>query len=132
RTTQDIAARIDGHAMPDPAPRLPKYPVPDGYDSEDDFLRELIYDGARERYGDDLPDHVVKRIESELAVIIPMGFSSYFLIVWDLITNRKSTRLNSSHVSISYAVFCLKKKKKQYNQNFRKQKLNINKYILKQ
>src|SRR5690606_41761979 len=26
-------------------------------------------------------------------------------------TNRKSTRLNSSHVKISYAVFCLKKKK---------------------
>src|SRR5207249_6251610 len=30
--------------------------------------------------------------------------------------DRKSTRLNSSHVSISYAVFCLKKKKKK-NQN---------------
>src|SRR5690625_5695828 len=28
-------------------------------------------------------------------------------------TDRKSTRLNSSHVAISYAVFCLKKKKKQ-------------------
>src|SRR5699024_11412705 len=28
------------------------------------------------------------------------------------ITDRKSTRLNSSHVSISYAVFCLKKKKR--------------------
>src|SRR4051812_50008476 len=28
-------------------------------------------------------------------------------------TDRKSTRLNSSHMSISYAVFCLKKKKKQ-------------------
>src|SRR5437868_13182624 len=28
-------------------------------------------------------------------------------------SDRKSTRLNSSHVSISYAVFCLKKKKKQ-------------------
>src|SRR5436305_11971645 len=27
-------------------------------------------------------------------------------------TDRKSTRLNSSHVRISYAVFCLKKKKK--------------------
>src|SRR5699024_11711232 len=27
--------------------------------------------------------------------------------------DRKSTRLNSSHVSISYAVFCLKKKKQQ-------------------
>src|SRR5262245_65270197 len=29
-----------------------------------------------------------------------------------LITDRKSTRLNSSHLGISYAVFCLKKKKK--------------------
>src|SRR6266480_6647153 len=28
--------------------------------------------------------------------------------------DRKSTRLNSSHMSISYAVFCLKKKKKHY------------------
>src|SRR5699024_12741480 len=30
------------------------------------------------------------------------------------LTDRKSTRLNSSHVSISYAVFCLKKKKKKH------------------
>src|SRR5438876_3686562 len=29
--------------------------------------------------------------------------------------DRKSTRLNSSHPSISYAVFCLKKKKKQHS-----------------
>src|SRR5438067_3337587 len=29
--------------------------------------------------------------------------------------DRKSTRLNSSHVSISYAVFCLKKKKKKHH-----------------
>src|SRR5699024_42185 len=28
----------------------------------------------------------------------------------DIVVDRKSTRLNSSHVSISYAVFCLKKK----------------------
>src|SRR5205814_9305522 len=31
------------------------------------------------------------------------------------ISDRKSTRLNSSHLGISYAVFCLKKKKKQMN-----------------
>ena len=30
---------------------------------------------------------------------------------WDKVLDRKSTRLNSSHVVISYAVFCLKKKK---------------------
>src|SRR5256885_4807819 len=33
------------------------------------------------------------------------------------ITDRKSTRLNSSHLVISYAVFCLKKKKKKNNRN---------------
>src|SRR3712207_7565118 len=31
-------------------------------------------------------------------------------------SDRKSTRLNSSHANISYAVFCLKKKKNQYNE----------------
>src|SRR5690625_6888571 len=34
-------------------------------------------------------------------------------------TDRKSTRLNSSHVAISYAVFCLKKKKKKTRHNIR-------------
>src|SRR5215510_15724043 len=39
--------------------------------------------------------------------------------------DRKSTRLNSSHVAISYAVFCLKKKKKQSKQLlFQKKKKN--------
>src|SRR3712207_7247855 len=33
--------------------------------------------------------------------------------------DRKSTRLNSSHANISYAVFCLKKKKKNHNMNIR-------------
>src|SRR5699024_11859155 len=33
------------------------------------------------------------------------------IILFVLLLDRKSTRLNSSHVSISYAVFCLKKKK---------------------
>src|SRR5438128_4602715 len=36
--------------------------------------------------------------------------------------DRKSTRLNSSHGSISYAVFCLKKKKKKKNKNINNKK----------
>src|SRR5690554_1892759 len=35
-------------------------------------------------------------------------FGSYFWAVFPLALDRKSTRLNSSHVRISYAVFCLK------------------------
>src|SRR5207248_10060248 len=41
-------------------------------------------------------------------------------------TDRKSTRLNSSHRTISYAVFCLKKKKKK-QKNIRHRKLNNHK-----
>src|SRR2546429_914331 len=43
------------------------------------------------------------------------------------LTDRKSTRLNSSHGYISYAVFCLKKKKKKkekHNQVYNKDKLD--------
>src|SRR5438874_3804948 len=41
--------------------------------------------------------------------------------------DRKSTRLNSSHVEISYAVFCLKKKKKQHNNIDQKADITANK-----
>src|SRR5689334_24383698 len=40
------------------------------------------------------------------------------------IKDRKSTRLNSSHSSISYAVFCLKKKKKSHNEKLRRNSLH--------
>src|SRR3712207_8963325 len=38
--------------------------------------------------------------------------------------DRKSTRLNSSHANISYAVFCLKKKKKNINNSIKASKRN--------
>src|SRR5262245_63439191 len=44
--------------------------------------------------------------------------------------DRKSTRLNSSHLGISYAVFCLKKKKKKKKKKNKNKKPN-NKYIIK-
>src|SRR5207249_5397157 len=40
------------------------------------------------------------------------GPGGIFALALSAVEDRKSTRLNSSHVSISYAVFCLKKKKK--------------------
>src|SRR5205814_2586747 len=39
-------------------------------------------------------------------------------------SDRKSTRLNSSHLGISYAVFCLKKKKKIKNKKIKQQETN--------
>src|SRR3712207_7301646 len=47
-------------------------------------------------------------------VVIPPGTPHHLRNTGDgpLVLDRKSTRLNSSHANISYAVFCLKKKKK--------------------
>src|SRR5689334_24021090 len=44
--------------------------------------------------------------------------------------DRKSTRLNSSHSSISYAVFCLKKKKKMYKSQDHKER-SVNNSVLR-
>src|SRR2546426_6426703 len=46
------------------------------------------------------------------SVAIPLFVGSEFSAPMESLGDRKSTRLNSSHLVISYAVFCLKKKKK--------------------
>src|SRR4051812_49607554 len=53
------------------------------------------------------------------------------LITDGIVGDRKSTRLNSSHMSISYAVFCLKKKKKKKKKRHNKKKIrNTNVYTI--
>ena len=64
---------------------LPHFPIPEGFSGDGDYLRNLAYKGAHERWGEKLPDSVTQRLDYELEVIGGMGFSSYFLIVWDLI-----------------------------------------------
>src|SRR3712207_8738549 len=56
-------------------------------------------------------DHVVHRYPPLPDDGAPRRSSTRFIVTT---TDRKSTRLNSSHANISYAVFCLKKKKKQH------------------
>ncbi|GGE17316.1 DNA-directed DNA polymerase [Marinithermofilum abyssi] len=62
---------------------LPRFPVPEGHTSAT-YLRHLCEAGARKRYGE-LRETVQKRLDYELSVIEGMGFSDYFLIVWDFI-----------------------------------------------
>ncbi len=78
-----IAERVD-HKIEFGQMLLPQFPVPDGH-TEKSYLAELVLEGARQRYGDPLPTEASERIEYELKVIEDMGFSAYFLIVWDLI-----------------------------------------------
>ena len=70
-------------APPEERFHVPRFESPEGKD-RDAYLRELVMDGAQERYGTLTPE-ILERIEQELGVITSMGFSGYFLIVWDLI-----------------------------------------------
>jgi DNA polymerase-3 subunit alpha len=67
---------------------LPRYPAPDGEEPEA-MLRRIAADGMRARYGDPVPAEALERLEFELGVIEEMGFSSYFLIVWDFVRYAK-------------------------------------------
>ena len=70
-------------------PQLPAFPLPEGTDSEDDYLRDLTLTGAKNRWGSNLSDEIADRLSYELKVISDMGFSAYFLIVWDLVRYAK-------------------------------------------
>jgi DNA polymerase-3 subunit alpha len=67
---------------------LPRYPAPDGEEPEA-MLRRIAAEGMRARYGDPVPAEALERLEFELGVIEEMGFSSYFLIVWDFVRYAK-------------------------------------------
>src|SRR5205814_10656623 len=54
----------------------------------------------------------VEEHQREHANEIDADFAGRHLVQYFMAADRKSTRLNSSHLGISYAVFCLKKKKK--------------------
>ena len=66
-------------------PQLPDFPIPNEYENADDYLQALTLKGAEARWGSPLSDEVADRLAFELKVISDMGFSSYFLITWDLI-----------------------------------------------
>ena len=69
---------------------IPSYQTPDG-GSEKEYLRGLVQEGLRRRYGDPVPAAAVERATYELGVIDRMGFNAYFLIVWDFVKYAKDT-----------------------------------------
>ncbi|PYK77017.1 MAG: error-prone DNA polymerase, partial [Verrucomicrobia bacterium] len=62
---------------------FPEYPVPDGH-TMNSFLRTIVLFGAQQRY-ESITKKVKRQLEEELALITRLGFSGYFLIVWDIV-----------------------------------------------
>jgi DNA polymerase-3 subunit alpha len=74
-------------------PQLPQYELPEGFSTQNEYLRQLTFAGAEKRYGTPVPATVVDRLEYELGIIENMGFSAYFLVVWDLIRHARELRI---------------------------------------
>ncbi|MEM7274213.1 MAG: DNA polymerase III subunit alpha, partial [Actinomycetota bacterium] len=71
-------------------PQLPDFPIPPEFnDNADDYLLHLTMEGAKKRWGSGLNEAISDRLVYELDVIKNMGFSSYFLITWDLIRHAR-------------------------------------------
>ncbi|MFN2636395.1 MAG: DNA polymerase III subunit alpha [Gemmatimonadaceae bacterium] len=64
-------------------PPLPDFPVPGRHD-DDSFLREKVFEGARERWGE-IGDKQTAQLEHELKVIGNLGFAGFFLVMWDAV-----------------------------------------------
>ena len=71
--------------------KLPKYEVPEGFDSWT-YLNHLCREGFKTRYPDD-DGTLSRRLDYELGVIKTMGYVDYFLIVWDFINYARSQNI---------------------------------------
>ncbi|AJF70412.1 DNA polymerase III subunit alpha [Streptomyces vietnamensis] len=80
-----IAERIESYASVfENVDEMPNYPgVPEG-ETQESWLRKECLKGLAMRYGDPIPAEVLERFETEMSVIGPMNFSSYFLVVADI------------------------------------------------
>ena len=89
---------------------IPRFATPGG-EPEEAYLRRLAHEGLRERYGDPPPAEAVERLEMELGVIERMGFSAYFLIVWDFVKFAKDSGIavgpGRGSAAGSIASYCL-------------------------
>ncbi|OKH25456.1 DNA polymerase III subunit alpha [Chroogloeocystis siderophila] len=94
-TTVEIADKVEPyHIMGEP--RIPNYPVPAGH-TADTFLEEVVWEGMldrlRKRSRSEIEPIYKERLDYELKMIQQMGFSTYFLVVWDYIKYARDNQI---------------------------------------
>jgi len=70
--------------IPQPGGILPDYVIPGEFENPDEYLKHLTWEGIKKRYPE-ITDEIKERVEYELGILLGMGFTGYFLIVWDFI-----------------------------------------------
>ena len=83
KQSQLIADRVDIELEKNPK-HYPKFTAPDNL-TDTQYLRKLCEERLPVRYGDNITAAIRARLDLELATIETMGYSSYFLIVWDFV-----------------------------------------------
>ncbi len=80
-TISEIVDKIESYKL-ERKVMLPKFDIPKKFNSEDDYLRHLAFEGAKRRYPEITPE-IKERLEFELETIKKTGYPGYFLIVQD-------------------------------------------------
>ncbi len=75
-----------------PGPQLPHYEIPSQFESLEEYLESLTMEGLAARYSP-VSEEIYERAKKELDIINSMGFSGYFLIVWDFIDYAKKREI---------------------------------------
>lgn len=97
---QEVVDKIEGFQLARDV-LLPAFDIPEEFQHKEDledggkrgenaFLRYLTYEGAKKRYGEELSEDVVERLDFELSVIEKTGYPGYFLIVEDFIREARN------------------------------------------
>ncbi|MFW5782743.1 MAG: DNA polymerase III subunit alpha, partial [Candidatus Muiribacteriaceae bacterium] len=66
-------------------PRIPGYKIPEGFRDSSGYLRYLTSHELEKKYSHDIMEKARKRLNHELTIIDELGYSDYFLIVWDIV-----------------------------------------------
>ena len=72
--------------------KLPAYTAPDNMDNTE-YFKKLCFDGLKKHYGENPDKSIVERLNYEISVIDKMGYTNYFLIVFDFINYAKSQNI---------------------------------------
>jgi DNA-directed DNA polymerase III PolC len=90
--------------------KFPKFGIPDAENSFE-YLKALAYQGLRERYGDDPPEEARSRLNYELGIIDHLGFTEYFLVVYDIAREARARdipTIGRGSAANSIVSYCLK------------------------
>lgn len=79
--TMEVADKVEPYQLSRP-PILPLFKLPEGFEDQNDYLRHLTFEGARQRYKE-ITKELEDRLDYELKVIKDTGYPGYFLIVQD-------------------------------------------------